>query len=131
MVNVGDSRAVLSSESGRKASALSTDHKPSDSMERKRILESGGQIYQTATVASLVTEANPIPDIIIGPVRVFPGRLSVSRTFGDSEAKIFSKGGNPNVVVSTPEICSFQIDNNHDFIILGCDGIFDKLSDRE
>jgi len=28
-----------------------------------------------------------IPEIIIGPVRVFPGRLSVCRTFGDYEAK--------------------------------------------
>ena len=122
---------MLSSESGRKANALSIDHKPSSSLERKRIIESGGQIYQTVTVASMIGESNPIPEIIIGPIRVFPGRLSVSRTFGDPEAKIFAKGGNPNVVVSTPEIWSFKIDSNLDFIILGWDGIFDKLDDRE
>lgn len=131
VINVGDSRAVLSSESGHKACALSTDHKPWDFPERKRIQEAGGQIYQTATVASYGNEENQIPEIIIGPIRVFPGRLSVSRTFGDPEAKLQIKGGNPNVVVSTPEIKSFKIDQRHDFIILGWDGIFDKLSNRE
>ena len=130
MVNVGDSRAVLSYDSGRKATPLSRDHKPSDSLERKRIQSAGGQIYQTATVAT-AGEQNTSPEIIIGPIRVFPGRLSVSRTFGDTEAKITNKGGNPNVVISKPEIRSFKLDKGHDFVILGCDGIFDKLSDRD
>ena len=76
-------------------------------------------------------DQNTAPEIIIGPIRVFPGRLSVSRTFGDTEAKITNKGGNPNVVVCTPEIRSFKLDKGHDFVILGCDGIFDKLTDRE
>ena len=55
----------------------------------------------------------------MGPLRVFPGRLSVSRTFGDLEAKDLKFGGNPNVVVSTPEIKSFKIIDDHDFIVLG------------
>lgn len=126
---MGDSRAVLSQEGG-KAVPLSTDHKPCDREERQRIADAGGQIYQTATVASS-GDPNVLPEIIIGPIRVFPGRLSVSRTFGDTEAKIPAKGGNPNVVVATPEIRSFKLDNTHDFIILGCDGIFDKLGDQE
>ena len=42
--------------------------------------------------------------MIYGPFRVFPGRLSVSRTFGDIEAKLEKFGGNPNVVISKPEI---------------------------
>jgi protein phosphatase 2C family protein 2/3 len=40
----------------------------------------------------------------VGPLRVLPGRLSVSRTFGDAEAKISKFGGNPKVVISDPEI---------------------------
>lgn len=43
----------------------------------------------------------------MGPIRVLPGRLSVSRTFGDAEAKIEYKGGNPKVVIAEPEIKSF------------------------
>ena len=42
------------------------------------------------------------------PWRVSPGRLSVSRTFGDIEAKIEQYGGKPGVVVAIPDI--FKID---------------------
>lgn len=67
----------------------------------------------------------------MGPYRVFPGRLSVSRTIGDIEAKNAKFGGNPNVVVSTPEIKCFKIRNNYDFIFLCCDGVFEKLTNTE
>ena len=66
--------------------------------------------------------------LVSGPYRVFPGRLSVSRTFGDIEAKRRKYGGNPNVVVASPDIVSFKVEETYDFIVLGCDGIFDKLS---
>ena len=65
------------------------------------------------------------------PYRVFPGRLSVSRTIGDPYAKLPQHGGNPRVVIPDPEISAFRISPNHDFIIIGCDGIFDKLSSKE
>ena len=67
----------------------------------------------------------------MGPYRVIPGRLSVSRTFGDIEAKIAKFEGNPNVIIANPDIKSFRIQDDHDFIVLGCDGIFDKLSNKE
>ena len=134
-VNVGDSRAILSYDSGRRVADLSEDHKPSERREKRRILENQGQIYQTATIAQPQDE-NGVPkkgqpEIIIGPVRVFPGRLSVCRTFGDFEAKDVAKGGNPNVVIAKPEIKSFKMEDNHDFVILGCDGIFDKLTNQD
>ena len=69
--------------------------------------------------------------MIVGPHRVFPGRLSVSRTIGDIEAKHPKYGGNPRVVIPTPDIKSFKIRNNYDFIILACDGVFEKLSNQE
>ena len=75
--------------------------------------------------------AEEATDYIIGPIRVLPGRLSVSRTFGDPEAKYEFRGGNPNVVVCKPDIEAFKITKDHDFIILGCDGIFDKLSNED
>lgn len=49
------------------------------------------------------------PEYIIGPIRVLPGRLSVSRTFGDPEAKLVHRGGNINVVKAEPEISEFKI----------------------
>jgi len=68
---------------------------------------------------------------IIGPKRVLPGRLSVSRTFGDPEAKIPVLGGKPGVISAVPEIRSFKISANHDYIILASDGIYDKMSNKD
>lgn len=45
-------------------------------------------------------EENPF----VGPYRVFPGRLSVCRTFGDAEAKVLALGGMRGVVSCEPEI---------------------------
>lgn len=53
------------------------------------------------------------------------------RTFGDPDAKLEYRGGNPNVVKAEPEIKTFQIGSDHDFIALASDGIFDKLTDNE
>lgn len=58
--------------------------------------------------------------VIVGPSRVFPGRLSVSRSFGDVEAKLTKFGGMPGVIVPTPDISSFKIDAEVDFLVLGC-----------
>lgn len=117
--NVGDSRALLSGYGGTKIFPLSKDHKPSDESEKKRIIENGGQIYQTATtIPNTNNNTDDKKEIIIGPMRVLPGRLSVCRTFGDLEAKIAKRGGNPNVVIAEPEIKSFKITDEHDFIVL-------------
>ena len=69
---------------------------------------------------------------MIGPYRVFPGRLSVCRTFGDLEAKHIQLGGNPNVVISDPDI-SFTKDGckKLDYVLTCSDGIFDKLTTQE
>ena len=54
------------------------------------------------------------------------------RTFGDIEAKLPRLLGNPKVVIADPDISSFKIDKEkHDFLALGCDGIFDKLDDKD
>jgi protein phosphatase 2C family protein 2/3 len=65
----------------------------------------------------------------VGPYRVFPGRLSVSRTFGDIEAKYSDLGGLAGVVVCDPELTVVKGGLDElDFIIMGSDGIFDKLT---
>jgi protein phosphatase 2C family protein 2/3 len=69
---------------------------------------------------------------LIGPYRVFPGRLSVCRTFGDLEAKKMQLGGNPNVVICDPDI-NYQKDGckKLDYVLTCSDGIFDKLSTQQ
>lgn len=62
---------------------------------------------------------------------MFPGRLSVSKTFGDIEAKLEKYGGNRNVIVCEPEIFTFKMRDCYDFLAIGCDGIFEKLTNVE
>lgn len=132
IANVGDSRAVLSSQGGLEAISLSKDHKPEEKEEKERILQNGGKIYRTQIQTTSLDFDNgeeiEKEEIVNGPYRVFPGRLSVCRTIGDFEAKIESLGGNPSVIIPTPEVTEFMIHSEHDFIILGCDGVFDRFT---
>ena len=132
IANVGDSRCVLSMENGKKYIEVTKDHKPNSPDELKRIKKFGGNIYQSETVITNVSNPNIDGKILIGPYRVLPGRLSVSRTIGDVEAKLEKFGGNPNVIISEPDIFFYDLKKNDiDFFILGCDGIFDQISSNE
>jgi len=57
--------------------------------------------------------------------------LSVSRTFGDPEAKLAYRGGNRDVVKADPEIRQFSIHKSHDFILMASDGVFDKMANED
>ncbi len=70
-------------------------------------------------------------ETMVGPKRVLPGRLSVSRTFGDPEAKVAGMGGKPGVIVAVPEVKSFKITDKFDYVVLASDGIYDKLSNKD
>lgn len=65
------------------------------------------------------------------PCRIFPGKLTVSRAFGNLEAKLPELGGNNRVLIAEPEIVSFKLNEESDFIFLGSDGIFDSLSNAK
>lgn len=143
IINVGDSRAIGSKNHGAVALDLSMDHKPSDHSEFRRIEAAGGHIYQTHSMKNASgipflqqirvpkppDEKYSMDNPLIGPHRVFPGRLSVCRTFGDLEAKQPELGGNPNVVICDPDV-NYQKDGckKLDYVLTCSDGIFDKLS---
>lgn len=131
VANVGDSRAIMSGERGKRLFLLSKDHKPGSEDESKRISEAGGSIYQSQTWQYRPTAEGLRKEANLGPVRLLPGRLSVSRSFGDAEAKIARFGGNPSVLIAIPDIRSFKISPDHDFVLLGSDGVFDKMTNKE
>ena len=123
--NVGDSRLVIYKKNS--IFFCTEDHKPGSNIEKERITKAGGKIYQTPSLFPLYQNGKEIEI----PWRVLPGRLSVSRTFGDIEAKDEKFGGNKNVVVALPDITEIDLNEDFNLIILGCDGIFDVLSNEE
>jgi protein phosphatase PTC2/3 len=129
IANVGDSRAIMSCEEGEMLYELSIDHKPTDPHEQLRVVSGGGKIYQTKISNPNFNPGEP--RFVLGPYRVLPGRLSVTRTFGDAEAKLVKYGGNPNVVIARPEIKYFEVGPEVDFILLCSDGVFDKATSQE
>ena len=130
IANVGDSRCLGSFKNGKIQKDITLDHKPNTPYERERIIKNGGKIYQTQTP---IEDDETFKDkILVGPYRVYPGKLSVSRTVGDAEGKIELLGGNPNVIVPVPDIFCFNLDEDDiDFFILGCDGIYDQLYSKD
>ena len=78
-----------------------------------------------------ITTINVKSSSVMGPLRVSPGKLSVSRTIGDIAAKDPKFGGNPNVIISIPEIKYFDNSDKNDFILIFCDGVYEKLKNKD
>ena len=55
-----------------------------------------------------------------GPWRILPGHLSISRCFGDFEAKTNSFGQQTEVLIANPVLTSISQDDV-DFFVIGCD----------
>ena len=140
IANVGDSRCLISCQDGKIHKDVTRDHKPEFPYEKQRIYSKGGTIYQNETV--ITDEVRSIKNIknnsliknkiLLGPFRVNPGKLSVSRTIGDAKAKLEKYGGRPYVIIPEPDIYVFDFyKDNVDYIIMGCDGIFDRIKSYE
>ena len=118
VANIGDSRAVMSNHLGRETVQLTQDHKPNVKSEKKRIKENEGVVYKVNSPNTLY--------------RILPGNLSVSRTIGDASSKVPFLGGKLGVIISTPEITKFTLNENvNDSIVMGSDGIYDKLDNED
>ncbi len=46
-------------------------------------------------------------------------------------AKMEKYGGNPRCIIAEPEIFSISIDDTLDFVLIGSDGIFDRISTED
>lgn len=140
IANLGDSRAIMSSNGGTKLKVLTIDHKPNNPVEFERAIKNGSKIYidndeQSKDVEKLrfikdLTELkkyNNEEDVIF---REYPSDLAVMRTIGDYKSKKKEFGGNPGSIINIPEIFIYDFSPLNDFIVLGCDGIFDDLSNE-
>ncbi|GBF93966.1 phosphatase 2C-like [Raphidocelis subcapitata] len=106
LANAGDSRAVLSRRG--KAIELTTDHKPADPVERSRIESAGGYVCEDGLLC---------------------GELAVSRALGDYHLAALKRAGSragTGPLTAEPEITDYRLAGPDDeFIILGCDGVWD------
>ena len=121
IANVGDSRAVLATKDSYKD--LSTDHKCSNNFSelsrlQKMGAEFGGGRNGHAYVFSKKTKS------WIPPFKEKQGALAVTRAFGDTNYKEFG-------VTAEPEIQNHAIEQDDQFVILACDGIWDIMDSRE
>jgi len=101
IANCGDSRALLCSAGS--TVALTRDHKPSDERENERIVKQGGTV-------------------IGGRLQ---GQLGVSRAFGNYEFK------ESNFLSSEPEIREVTLTADVEFLVVGCDGLYEQFSNEE
>ena len=147
MANLGDSRAIMSIGGGTKVRQLTVDHKPDNLKEFERAMKNGSKIYlddnddpdrDESKLEFIKDKAdlekkkelkeNSEEEKIF---RVFPSDLAVMRTIGDIKAKKKEFGAIPGTIINVPEIFIFDINSSDDFIVMGCDGIFDDLSNEE
>lgn len=105
--NAGDSRCVLSVNG--KSVPLSVDHKPQNATERARIQKAGGFINKEGRVN---------------------GNLNLSRAIGDLMYKKNKRLPPKDQIISAmPDIRSYAL-SKADFLIMGCDGIWEFHSNQ-
>ncbi|KAJ7957994.1 putative Protein phosphatase 2c [Quillaja saponaria] len=104
IANAGDCRAVL----GRRGRAIemSKDHKPNCTSERLRIERLGGVIYDG----------------------YLNGQLSVARALGDWHMK--GPKGSACPLSAEPELQETHLSEDDEFLIMGCDGLWDVMSSQ-
>ncbi|OVA00642.1 Protein phosphatase 2C (PP2C)-like domain [Macleaya cordata] len=104
VANAGDCRAVLGKR-GR-AIELSKDHKPDCTSERLRIEKLGGVIYDG----------------------YLNGQLSVARALGDWHMK--GSKGSACPLSAEPELQETVLTEEDEFLIMGCDGLWDVMTSQ-
>ena len=113
--------------------AFSVDHKPGVPSERERIEEHEGEVGQMIKSLPLCCAFFGERERSVGAFRVWPGGLSVSRTFGDVNYKDPSLGKthSPHILIADPEIKVMEITPEDEFMILATDGFWDVMSSQD
>ena len=144
--NIGDSRAIMSLNNGSKVKQLTNDHKPNNIKEYERIIKNGGKVYVDDDYTedehgkydekelkyilnkSEFEKYKGQKDVIF---RHYPSDLAVMRSVGDLKSKKKEYGGLPGNIIGVPDVFIYDYNASYDFMIMGCDGIYDDLSNEE
>lgn len=114
---MGDSSCILGRTSKKskrvQVQQLTIDHKPQLPTEKKRIVQSGGEVRKLE---------GDVPHRVFVRGRAFPG-LAMSRAIGDQIANAVG-------VSSEPDVNVFPIEANDEFVILASDGVWEFLKPK-
>ena len=108
VANAGDSRCTMGKAG--KAVEMSIDHKPEQDTEIERITKAG----------SVITDGR------------VDGNLNLTRSLGDLKHK-----NRPHLkpeeqaITAFPDYYEFDLSDDVDFVLMGCDGIWEKKSNEE
>ena len=110
IANAGDCRGLLV-QSPNRVFALNEEHKPLDKRERRRIEQAGGLVIRMR-----INE-----------------NLNLSRALGDFHYKSnFGLPFDEQLIISKPDVYKVVVDTQQpSYLFLGCDGVFEVLSDLE
>lgn len=110
IANAGDCRGLLV-QSQHRVFALNEEHKPLDKRERRRIERAGGLVIRMR-----INE-----------------NLNLSRALGDFHYKSnFGLPFDEQLIISKPDVYEIVVDTREpSYLFLGCDGVFEVLSDLE
>jgi serine/threonine protein phosphatase PrpC len=90
---------------------LSYDHKPASEIESERIKKAGGFVNQFGRVN---------------------GNLNLSRSIGDLKYKQnIEVKREEQMITAEPDLITTTLEDGDEFIIIGCDGIWDCLTNEE
>jgi len=103
--HLGDARAVLVQNGKATRMTAQSDHKATDPVEMRNVIQAGGQIINDRV----------------------NGMLAISRAFGDPQLKAPFLAR--NAVSCVPDVRSERVQSG-DMLILACDGLWDVLQDH-
>ena len=81
-INLGDSRALYSYDTGKYLYQITRDHKPNDEIEKRRIEKAGGKVFYANTVnrngKEIELKEEDFGKGFTFPYRISPGKIAVS-----------------------------------------------------
>lgn len=108
VANAGDSRCLLASK--KEIISLSTDHKPDSDLEKQRIIKAGGFVVDGRMNSN----------------------LNLSRALGDLEYKKNPAiGVDQQLIIAVPDLVVYTLNDKTDFILLGCDGVWETMTNSD
>lgn len=120
VANLGDSRAVLCC--GGKTMQVTRDHRPTCDLEHARITRAGGSVSSDHRLNGCLSVSRAIGDFFEKGVLSIDGPLLTAAEVEEA----LSTGA----LIAEPELHVHKLTASDEFLVLACDGLWDKFSNE-